>query len=198
MDARLAVRAHGLPHRASGFSLVEVVIATSVLSVGVLAAAAVLAAGMQRLGSSPNDVMATQKASEAVESVFSARDSHKLTWAQIRNVNGASNDGGVFLDGPQQLKLAGIDGLVTTADDGALETVPLPGADQQMGTADDKQVYLGNYRREIIIRDIANEPTGCGSVAKPCMLRSITVIVTYPAGQDTQTYTLVAYISSYA
>lgn len=198
MDPRVASRADRALKATSGFSLVEVLIATSVLAVGVLAAAGVLAAGMQRLGTSPNDVIATQKASEAVESVFSARDSHKLTWAEIRNVNGAGNDGGVFLDGPQQLKLAGADGLVNTADDGLLETVTLPGADQQVGTSDDKQVYLGNYRREIIIRDIPNEPTGCGTAVKPCMLRSITVIVTYPAGRETQTYTLVAYISSYA
>ena len=182
----------------SGFSLMEVMVATSVLSVGLLGAAAVLASGMQRLGSSPNDVIATQKAAEAIESVYSARDSHKLTWAQIQNVVGAASDGGVILDGPQPLRLAGADGLVNTADDGAIEVQTLPGVDQQVGTSDDKTVSLGNYRREIRIRDVPNEPTGCGGSVKPCMLRSVTVTVTYPDGKATRTYTVVAYISSYA
>ena len=60
----------------------------------------------------------TQKAAQAIEAVFGARDSHKVTWAQIRNVNGASgSDGGIFLDGPQPLPQAGPDGLVNTGDD---------------------------------------------------------------------------------
>jgi hypothetical protein len=176
----------------------EVVIATTVLSVGLLGAAAVLATGMQRIGTSPNDVTATQKAAEAIESVYSARDSHKLTWAQIQNVVGANSDGGVFLDGPQAIKLAGADGLVNTADDGAIETMTLPGLDQRVGTSDDRVVSLENYRREIRIRDIPNEPTGCGTSIKPCMLRSVTVTVTYPDGNATRTYTVVAYVSSYA
>jgi len=182
----------------AGFSLLEVALATSVLSIGLLGAAAVLTSGMQRLRTSPNDVIATQKATEAVESVFSARDSHKLTWAQIQNVVGTASDGGVFLDGPQPLALAGDDGLVNTADDGAGESMTLAGPDQQVGTTDDRTVSLENYRREIRIRDVANEPTGCGTAAKPCQLRSVTVTVTYPSGNEIRTYTLVAYISSYA
>ena len=103
-------------------------IALGVLTTGVLGAAGVLAAGMQNLSSSPADVIVTQKAAQAIEAVFSARDSHKLTWAQIRNVNGRGSDGGIFLDGPQPLKLAGADGLVNTADDTAtVETVDAAG-----------------------------------------------------------------------
>jgi prepilin-type N-terminal cleavage/methylation domain-containing protein len=182
-----------------GFSLIEVVIATSVLSVGLLGAAAVLTTGMQRLGTSPNDVIATQKASEAVESVFSARDSHKLTWSQLQNVNGATgSDGGVFIDGLQPIKLAGVDGLVNTADDTTVETVTLPGIDQLLGTADDKTVVLSNYRREIAIRDIPNEPAGCGVGPDPCTLRSVTVTVTYQDGKSTRTYTLTTYISNFS
>ena len=71
---------------AKGFSLVETMVALGVLVTGVLGAAAVLAAGMQNLSSSPADVVTTQKAAEAMEAVFSARQSGKLTWAQIKNV----------------------------------------------------------------------------------------------------------------
>ena len=61
-------------------------IALGVLTTGILGAAAVLASGMQNLSSSPIDVVTTQKASEAMEAVFSARQSGKLTWTQINNV----------------------------------------------------------------------------------------------------------------
>jgi hypothetical protein len=191
---RRAVTADG------GFSLLEVVIATGVLTVGLLGAAAVLAAGMQRLASSPTDVVATQKAAEAVESVFSARDSHKLTWSQLLNVKGASgHDAGVFLDGPQPLNVAGADGLVNTADDGAVEVVTLPGIDQKLGTSDDTTVTLLNYTREIAIRDVPNEPLNCGNGGPdPCTLRAITVTITYRDGKATRNYVLTTYISNFS
>jgi Tfp pilus assembly protein PilV len=112
-----------------GVSLIEVLFALGILTTGILAAAAVMAAGVQNLSSSPGDVIVTQKAAQAVEAVFAARDSHKLTWAQIRNVNGGTgSDGGVFIDGPHAMTTAGTDGLVNTQDDSStVESVTLPG-----------------------------------------------------------------------
>jgi type II secretory pathway pseudopilin PulG len=176
---------------ASGFSLVETVVALGVLTVGVLGTAGVLSAGMQNLSSSPGDVIVTQKATQAIEAVFSARDSHRLTWAKIRNVVGAGADGGIFRDGPQPLRLAGDDGLVNTADDAAqpIETVILPGPDQLLGTADDVTVTLNGYTREIWIRDVLNENGN---------LRQITVTITYQNGPTKRTYTLTTFISAYS
>ena len=158
-----------------GFSLAETVIAIGVLTTGIIGAAAVLVAGMQNLSSSPSDVIVAQKATEAVESVFAARDSHKLTWAQINNVS----NGGVFLDAATSLTTPGADGLVNTADDGAIETLVLPTGN----------VTLGGYTRKIQIVDVAGENG---------MLRSITVTITYKSGSNTRTYTLNTFISSYA
>ena len=172
-----------------GFSLAETVIAIGVLTTGVLGAAGILATGMQNLSSSPADVVTTQKAAQAIEAVFSARDSGKLTWAQIRNVVGAGSDHGIFLDGPQPLKLPGDDGLVNTSDDTTVETVTLPGPDQALGTGDDQVVTLSNYTREISIRDVANENGE---------LRSIVVTIKYTNGSTTRTYTLTTYISAYS
>src|ERR1700730_2454770 len=91
-----------------GFSLIETIMALGVLTVGLMGAASVITMGMSRVSSSPSDLIATQKAAEAIESVFSARDSHVLVWAQIRNVNGSSGaDGGVFIDGAQRLTMVG-------------------------------------------------------------------------------------------
>jgi prepilin-type N-terminal cleavage/methylation domain-containing protein len=183
-----------------GFSLLETLIAVGVLSVGLLGAGAVITQGMQRVASSPADVITTQKAAEAIESVFSARDSHKLVWSQLQNVLGASGaDGGVFLDGPQSLRLEGPDGLVNTADDGAIESMVLPGKDQILGTADDTTVTFTQYTREIRIRDVPNVPLNCGPPGPdPCTLRALTVTVIYHVGNDTRTYTLTTYMSNYS
>jgi hypothetical protein len=158
-----------------GFSLAETVIALGVLTVGILGAAAVLATGMQTLGSSPSDVVVTQKAAQAVEAVFAARDSHKLTWAQIRNVR----DGGVFANTATSLTLPGVDGIVNTADDGAIETTDVGGT----------TLTLSQYSRLITIQDVPGENG---------QLRSITVTMTYQFGPTTRTYTLSTFISSYS
>ncbi len=172
-----------------GFSLAETVIAIGILTTGSLAAAGVLTTGMRNLAGSPADVVVTQKAAQAIEAVFSARDSHKLTWAQIRNVNGAASDGGVFLDGPRSLTTAGPDGLVGTADDTGVETTTLPGTDQILGTADDRVVPLSQFTREIKIRDVTGENG---------ILRTIVVIITYQDGPTKRSYTLSSLISSYS
>lgn len=174
-----------------GFSLIEVMIALGVLSVGVFGVAAVITAGMRSLNASPTDVVVTQKAAQAVEAVFSARDSHKLTWAQIRNVRGGSGtDNGIFADGPQELREAGPDGLVNTSDDSTtIESVRSPGIDQLLGTSDDRIDSLGAFRREIEIRDVPGENN---------QLRSIKVTITYSTGAAQRTYTLSSFISAYS
>jgi hypothetical protein len=162
-------------------------VALAVLMVGALGLAGVFAQGMERTMSSPGDLVATQKAAEAVETVFSARDSHTITWAQIRNVEGESGaDEGVFLDGPQPLKMPGDDGLVNTEDDGDLEQVTLPGPDQTLGTEDDQVDVLTGFTREIKIEDLQDD------------LRSITVTVSYRAGAAIRTFVLTTYISNFA
>jgi type II secretory pathway pseudopilin PulG len=190
------------PSSRSGFSLVETMIALGVLTVGVIGAAGILATGMQKLSSSPGDVVMMQKATEAIEAVFSARDSHRLTWAQLQNVFGASgSDGGIFTDGAQPLTLAGPDGLVDTTDDLAtIESIILPGHDQILGTADDVTQVLTQYTRTITIRNVLNDPPGCsaGPSAAPCQLRSVTVTITYQNGTRTNSYTMTTFISAYS
>ena len=178
------------PYSERGFSLIEVMFALGVLVTGVLSASAVIASGMKHLGTSPADVVVTQKATQAIEAVFAARDSHRLTWAQIRNVHGVSADDGIFVDGPTALTLAGQDGLVNTIDDpSTVESVPLPGADKTFNTDDDKSQPLSGFTREIEIRDV----TGSGG-----QLRQITVTIIHKAGESQRTYKLSTYISAYA
>jgi hypothetical protein len=168
-----------------GMSLIETAIALGVLSVGALGTAAVFSQGMERTKSSPGDLIATQKAQEAIESVFSARDSGVLSWAQMRNVNGESGtDGGIFLDAESVIRQPGADGLVGTADDGAVEDVIYPGRDGLLDTADDTHFSYEAFKRKITIRDLRTD------------LRSITVEVSYKSGSSTRTFTLTAYMSN--
>jgi hypothetical protein len=124
-------------HGESGFSLVETLISTAVLTVGALGMAAVFTQGLTATSSSPNELLATQKAAEAIESVFSARDSRTLTWNQVRNVANS----GVFLNGPRDMNLAGTDGILNTGDTG--ETL--------------ESDNLERFTREIKITDIDDD-----------------------------------------
>lgn len=177
-----------LPNRRqdAGFSLIEVTIAMLVLMVGVLALAGGVTLGARRLTGSQDQLIATERAAEAAESVFKARDNRTLAWAQIRNEVGAGTDSGIFLDGPQPIRAPGADGLVNTQDDGALEEVLRPGVDGLLGTADDERTPLHGMTREIEIRDIS--PT----------LRRLRVIVRYRSPSGTEEFVLTTYLSAYA
>jgi type II secretory pathway pseudopilin PulG len=166
----------------AGFSLLETVFAIGVLSAGALGMAGIFTQGVRQTSTAPSQAVMTAKAAEAIESVFSARDSHLLTWSQLQNVS----HGGIFIDGPTPLKTDGPDGVVNTADDGPVESVALPGPDQLIGTADDVTVTFSNFTREIRIVTLSPD------------LREITVTITYKTGTTTNSFVLTAYISTFA
>jgi hypothetical protein len=169
------------PGSEKGASLIEVMIAICVIGVGLLGLATAFSAGAIIVATSQPRFIAKEKAAEAIESVFAARDTRIISWDQLRNVA----NGGVFLDGSQSLREAGADGLVSTADDGAVQTIITPGPDGLMGTADDVSAPLNNYTREITITDLAAN------------LRQLRVTVTFRVGQLQQQYILLCYISNY-
>jgi type II secretory pathway pseudopilin PulG len=171
----------------AGFSLVETVVAMGILATGLLSLAGVFSLGMLHLAGSSSNLIAREKAREAVESVHTARDTKTITWSEIKNVV----DGGVFIREPQPLRKAGDDGLVNTADDADedVEEQLGPGLDGQLGTTDDQHMALDQYSRQILI-DESLGPNGEDT------LRKLTVIVTYPVGKARRTYTLTTFISS--
>lgn len=171
----------------AGFSLIEVTVGMMLLMIGALALAGGVVAGARRLTGSQDQLLASQRAAEAAESVFKARDNRTLTWAQIKNVGGASGaDGGIFLDGARDVRQPGADGLVNTADDGAIEQIAKPGTDGLLGTADDILTPLYGMTREIEIREISST------------LRRLRVIVTYRTSVGSQQFILTTYLSAYA
>ncbi len=169
-----------------GFTLVEALVAMGITVVGVMALAMVMAFGTRMLVSGQGQMVAGQRAAEAVEAVFKARDSRVIQWSQIRNQVGLGADNGIFLDGPREIRNPGADGLINTADDGAIEEVITPGTDGLLGTADDLRTPLSGFTREIEIRDLGPN------------LRRIRVIVRYRSDGGERQYVLTTYVSSYA
>ena len=171
----------------------------SLLMVGLLGLAQVFYFGLAIVGTSSAQLIAREKAREAIESVHTARDTRMITWAQIRNVrpaglpgdwgaNLAANGGGQFTTDEQPLLAAGPDGLVATDDDAGQEMTP--GPDNTLGTADD--IPLVGFRRQIAICDVQNNPN----------LRLIAVTIRYngstAVGNPQRTYTLITYVSSFS
>ncbi len=174
-----------------GFSLIEVIISTAILATGLLSLAGYMAYGLAYVSGSSSALLAREKAREAVESVHTARDTGRLSWTKIQN---ESQTGGVFKDGFTDLKTAGVDGLVNTADDGAIEEVRTPGPDGLLGNSDDLRQQLTNFKREIAITSLLRDGT---SVINP-NLRQITVNVKYKVNGIERTYTITTYVSSYS
>lgn len=171
-----------------GFTLLETVVAGAVLLFGVLSLAAVFTQGLKASYSSQIQYIAQQKAQEAMESIFTGRDTRLLTWAQISNVS----NGGVFKDGAQPLLAPGPDGLFGTTDDDATNPdtiVVAPGPDQIFGTADDVTIPLNPWMtRTILITPSANTPN----------LNTITVTINWTYQGQSSQYQLVSLISNFS
>ncbi len=160
----------------SGFSLIEVMIAALVLTVGLIGLLSVLSYAMASTHSSQQDMVAKQLASEAMENIFTARNSSQLVWLQIQNQGAGTAPDGIFLAGLQpinQTPVAGNNaGLINTPEylASAPRTLAMPGPDGILGTADDTQVPLTNFKRSIAITSVPGTSD---------QLRSITITVQY-------------------
>lgn len=184
----------GLRRPDEGFSLVEVMLAVFVTSVGLVSLLALFAQAIATTQLAQQEMIARQKAREALESIFTARNTQQITFDLINN----TGNGGVFLAGWQPLRRpnppsgAG-DGLVGTADDGDVDKMELPGPDGYMGTPDDQIIVLDNYERQITISPIA-----AGGGGSNPDLRQITIQVRYTTpGGMVRTFDVSSYVSRY-
>ena len=145
-----------------GFSLIEVLIATVILVIGLLSLTALFATALGAVQSSQDSQIARQKARETLESIYAARNDQTITFSQIANVSATGP--GIFNSGFQPMYLAGANGIPgTTSDTTILDRVVLPGKDGIMQTAagaatpagDDVFVPLSNFRRQVLITPVS-------------------------------------------
>lgn len=179
-----------------GFTLIEVMIATVVLTVGLIAVAALFAAAIAASQQSQEDQIAKQKAREALEGVYSARNDTALTFDSIQNVS----NGGIFKDGFIPLNLAcppvgncNTNGIVgTTSETTTPDRVVYPGPDGVLGTGDDRFISLSNYQRQIQISPVVQ-----GGTANPDIREIIVTVRVFTPGRGARDYTVSGYISRF-
>jgi len=201
----------------AGFSLIETVIAVAIVAVGILSLAAMLASGLAYMAVSQNDYIAQEKAAEAVESIFTARDMGQATWSTICNVGSSVCSGGIFVAGALPLCGTGADGIVGTADDfngsdtacagGALaqpDSIVMPAGSggavnvnlaSAPTSTNGSLVSLSNWNflRTIAITKVVDS----NGNAIP-NLRQIQVTITYTAARFTRRYVLTTNISNFS
>ncbi len=173
-----------------GFTLIEVIFSTVILSIGLLALLALFGRAVAVTQFAQEDQIAKQKAREALEGVYSARNDASLTFDSIQNIS----NGGVFKDGFQPLYLPGANGIVGTGQDtSTLDRTILPGPDGVLNTGDDKVIPLKNLARQILIEPVSNPD---GSINPDLRKVTVTVRVTSP-GRGARDYTVRGFISRY-
>lgn len=197
----------------SGFTLIEVIVSAVILVSGLLSLAYAFGVGLAAIDSAQMDSIARQKARQAMEDVFTARDTGGISFTQICN---QPTSGCLFLSATtwQPLYTAGPDGLVFTSDDGTaaalpqvvnsgdvgagatlpqgcstapcVETVDTPGPNGTLGTSQDVFVPLNGYLRNITITQVSS------------VLSQIVVTIKYTTPNGITRYvTVVALIGPY-
>ena len=167
----------------SGYGLLEVMMAVVVSVIGLVSLLALFSQSVVTMSLVQEELIAKHKAREALESVYAARNTQG-SFADIETIN----DGGIFEEGFQPLKVSGVDGLIGTVDDGAVETILLPGPDGLLGNDDDINRTLDNFERQIEISPVGSYPD----------LKQITVTVRYTTPQGWQrSFQASSYISRY-
>lgn len=184
-----------------GFSIIEVLISAAILTVGIVAVIGGFGAAITATQYSQYDLIARQKALQAMESIYTARNTQQITFAQIANIG----SGGIFTVGATQLLNAGPDGIVNTADDTnnpasgpcpvGPECMVLPGPDGILGTPDDTALGLTGFTRQIQINKVFEAD---GVTVNP-NLKQIVVTVTYQKNglNNVRTFTVDALISAF-
>jgi prepilin-type N-terminal cleavage/methylation domain-containing protein len=186
-----------------GFALLEVLLAMVVLTIGLCAVLGAIGAAVTGTESAQEDLIARHKALDALESIYTARNSQQIPFAEINNVS----SGGIFVNNAQPLLCAGPDGLVGTADDVActspdngdacpnsgVECLYLPGDNGILGAGNYNIMSLANFTRTIAF----NQVLQTNGTANPNLIAvTITVSYTKPNWQQ-RSYTVNALISAY-
>ncbi len=172
-----------------GFTVIEVMISLVVVTVGLIGLLSALTVAVASSSNVQLDTIARQKATEALESIYTARQTDQVTFAQIANTTAAPP--GLFSAGMLPLKDAGPDGLDGTADDTGPAPIMVPGASGVLTGASppDVAISLTNFQRQILI---TQDPTDAN-------IKEVQITVQYPTsrGGGFRQYQVNAIISSF-
>ena len=164
----------------SGFTVLDVLIGTTILMTGVLALLGAMTSAVVVTSQSQQQLQAKQFCTSTMESIFSARDVGIATFAQVANT---TTTGGIFLTGTVPIyNGTGPDGIIGTADDSY-------GPDGLPNTADDLKP-VDQFQRQITITDISTPSTANN-------LRKITVTIFYKYSSLTFSQTMTSYMANY-
>lgn len=179
-------------HSESGVTLLEVMIAALFLTIALLGVAMTMVAGISSMYHTQEQLIAKQKAREALESVFTARSTQNIQFVQIQN---DTVEDGIFLTGYQAIRGMGTDGIANTSDDSMtpIEALTYPGNDGQLGTVDDESRPLTGYERRVMITDVLDAD---GEVDPD--IRQITVEVRFQLNDVWQSVMVSSYVSRFA
>jgi type IV pilus modification protein PilV len=179
----------------SGFSLIEVLIAGAVITIGLLAVLGLFGTALGATQSSQWDEIAHSRATQTLESVYTARQTAQLGWDSINNTGTITNGtAGIFTSGMVTMTDPGSDGLDGTSDDVTVAPITLPGPDGKLGTSDDQTISLASFQRQIQI-SLATDPSTGAAIPT---LKQVVVTIQYPGPTGTtRTYIVQALVSEY-
>ncbi len=174
-----------------GFGVLEVLAALFVVTIALTALLALFGHAISTMTLMQDLLIAKQKSREALESIYTARNTQQITFDMIQNTTSSP---GIFLEGFQPLHRPQADGLIGTADDADVEELILPGPDGDLLTQGDNEIrVLTAFERKIEIDPILF----ADSTVNPD-IRKVLVIIRYNSLMGSQqTYQVESYISRY-
>jgi type II secretory pathway pseudopilin PulG len=142
----------------SGFSYIDVMIAITILLVGIMGATAAIAMSMMRSQETDKKALAKQIGYSTLESIFTARDMRRPRalegWSQIGNIGTNPVNGeykGMFLTGWTPIRRdPGLDGISGTIDDSCPGSGGCANYDQSFNNSE----IVQDFQRKIIITDL--------------------------------------------
>ena len=177
----------------SGFSLLEVMFACVILTIGLVALLGLFTTALASTQTSQMDQIARERAMQTLESIYTARQTSQLTFADINNTT--TTPPGQFTAGMIPMSDPGPDGLDDTIDD-ITPPAPyvLPGPDGLLSTtADNQTISLVNFKRQVAITQALD--AGGAPISN---LKQIVVTVQYPGPTGTpRSYKVQALVSSF-